>query len=251
MPAVTLNRRRIVLLLTLATCGLALAGAAVGLASRWLELPSVPCDTLLDLRGEGNLPAYWSTALLLVAGLGLLLVGQAEAPRDRRQGRAWRALGLIFLYLSADECAQLHELARRVPRDWLPDSPLFYWPWVLFGAAAVIVLSVAFWRFLWALPRDTRCHLVVAGGLYVGGALGLELLGAAIEHNHWSEGLLVLEEAAEELLEMLGVVCLLHAVLCHLGRHTPPVSLQVEPDEREQAPELIEGAVRLTRSQPA
>jgi len=50
---------------------------------------------------------------------------------------------------------------------------------------------------------------------------------------------------------MLGVVCLLHAVLCHLGRHTPPVSLQVEPDEREQAPELIEGAVRLTRSQPA
>jgi drug/metabolite transporter (DMT)-like permease len=231
MPTIVIQRRRVVALLAAISCLLAAAGAGVGLASRWMELPDVPGDTLLDLRGEGNLPAYWSTALLLLAGLCLLGVGQAEASRDRRQARAWRALGVIFLYLSADECAQLHELARRIPQSALPDSPLFYWPWVLFGGAAVIVLGMAFWRFLWALPPDTRRNLLLAGALYVGGALGLELLGATIEHQRWSEGLLVLEETAEELLEMLGVVCLLHGLLCHLSRHLPPVTLQVEPTE--------------------
>jgi hypothetical protein len=234
MTPVVVNRRRVVAILAIVTGVLCVAGAVVGLASRWLELPNVPCDTLLDLRGEGNLPAYWSTALLLVAGLLLLAVGQAEAPINRLRGRAWGALGLVFLYLSADEAASLHELARRIPRDWLPHSSLFYWPWVIFGSVAVIVLVIAFRRFLWDLPRDTRRSLILAGAVYVGGALGLEFVGAAIEAHHWSEGLLVIEETFEEGLEMIGVVLLIHALLCHLGRHLPALCVQVQPAERAE-----------------
>jgi hypothetical protein len=205
------------------------AGAAVGLGSRWLELPNVPGDVLLDLRGEGNLPAYYSTALLLVAGLLLLLMAQADGSAAPQRRGTWRALGFMFLYLSADECAQLHEVARKVPRSWLPDMALFHWPWVVLGGLAVVVVTLASYRFLRDLPTDTRRNLIVAGAVFATGALCLELLGAAIEHHGWSEAYLVVEETAEELLEMLGVVLLIRALLTHLERHVPVVSVQFAP----------------------
>jgi hypothetical protein len=40
------------------------------------------------------------------------------------------------------------------------------------------VLALLYFLFVWQLPRVTRARFIVAGLLFVGGALGFEMLGA-------------------------------------------------------------------------
>lgn len=74
---------------------------------------------------------------------------------------------------------------------------MLYFAWVIPYAVFAVVVAVAFVRFLGHLPSRTRLGFLVSGGLYVSGALGLELL------------------------EMAGVVLLLSTLLTYLHTHWP------------------------------
>ncbi len=126
-------------------------------------------------------------------------------------------LALIFSGLSVDEVASVHEVAMEPLRSLLGARGLPYFTWVVPGAAFVLAVGLAYLRFVLRLPALTRRRFVVAGGLFVGGALGLELaegwVADALGHRTPAFAALV---ALEETLEMAGLVVFVHALLCHL-----------------------------------
>jgi hypothetical protein len=96
---------------------------------------------------------------------------------------------------------------------------------------------IAYLRFFWALPSRLRTWLGVAGVIYVVGALGFEMLGAAIVSAHGGVeggGLEAWQHAAsytvEELLEMTGILMAIHALLEYIAAERMTLDLRLSND---------------------
>jgi hypothetical protein len=144
-------------------------------------------------------------------------------------------LAAIFLYLSVDEAASFHEnlgfTGLTATLKSLGDFHGLLSSWVMVGAIFVLIVAVAYLRFLAALPVRTHFLFIIAGALYVGGALGVEILGYRYvfffgEPNvNFTYFMFV---AIEEGLEMLGVVVFLYALLSHLASSMTGVQILIE-----------------------
>ena len=49
--------------------------------------------------------------------------------------------------------------------------------WLPYGVFFVFAVSIALFRFVRKLPADTRRYFLIAGGVFVTGAVGFEYLG--------------------------------------------------------------------------
>lgn len=178
---------------------------------------------------EGNVPAWYSSlALLLCAGL-LALIAASEHARGGPWTTRWAALAATFAFLAFDEAVSLHEMLILPLRTMLGATGLLYWTWVLVGAAVVLVVFVGSLPLLRALPRPTAARFLVAGAVFVSGAIGVECLsGVDAEHHGTSTALCAFLVTVEESLEMLGVVLFVRALLLHLATHCPRIELTFE-----------------------
>jgi len=204
------------------------AGLAAALAYHWLgHDKQLGLRLLLDLDGEGNLPTWWSSFLLLVAAALLGVIAGQHATRGGGDVRHWAALAAIFLGLSIDETAQIHELVGKHVHRLLATRGTLRFAWVIPGALFVAVVGFTYLRFLGRLPPATRRRVAVAGAVYVGGALGLELLeSAAVER--WGRGAAwAALSTLQEIAEMVGVVLFIHALLAHLASERHGLALRV------------------------
>jgi hypothetical protein len=88
---------------------------------------------------------------------------------------------------------------------------LLYYPWIVLGAAAVVMLGLVSIRFLRSLPRRTRRTLVFAAIVFLTGALGGMYAETHGRRNLAYGGITTIEET----LEMLGVA------IAAFGRRVP------------------------------
>lgn len=166
---------------------------------------------LLSLSYEGNLPTWASAALLAIAGL-LLAVIAAGSPVDRPR---WWLLAAGFFYISFDEVVGVHEAVDAMFEN---TGGVFYYGWVIPAAALVAVLAAFYVPFLRRLPGASRRRFVVAGAIYVTGALLLELpLGLWTEHAGPDNWVYALIDLVEESLELIGVTAFILALVDHLA----------------------------------
>jgi hypothetical protein len=197
-----------------------IAIATAGLAVELLHhgpLPDLDEDLvgLFSLSYEGNLPTWYSSGLLLACAVTLGLIAPAS---PSGQARYWSLLAGVFGYLSIDEAVGLHEQLN----DLVHLGGPLYFGWILPAGAAVLLLGIAYLRFLRALPAETRRRFVVAGALYVGGALVMEIPLGLWTEARGDGGLgYALIDFAEESLEMIGATLFLIALLRHAVRHGP------------------------------
>lgn len=178
---------------------------------------------------EENLPTYFSSFLLLVAAsLLALLAGLKRTERDPLTAH-WLLLALVFVGLSLDETLSFHERLIEPLRQRYHTSGLLRFPWVIVGAGAVLGLGAIYLPFLWALARPIRHLMLAAAALYLGGALGLEMLGGYfyIDYNDFSAASYpyMAVMTLEETCEMLGVILFIHALLTHLKTLRPTFGL--------------------------
>ena len=188
---------------------------------------------LTYLNGEATIPAWYSSSALLLCAGALAVVASAKRSRGDRWSRYWVGLALLFVYLSADESAGIHELWGKGIKDRFAPTGFFLFAWVIPGMIAVLAIGLAYLKFLWNLPAETRRAFILAGCVFVGGALGVEMLGAKHlsivgVHNFTHSLLITLEEAAE----MFGVLILLHAVLQHLATECGVALVEIRAAER-------------------
>jgi len=174
---------------------------------------------LLSLSDEGNLPT-WTSSLLLLACAAVLGLIASAAPDHRRR---WALLGLLFGYLSIDESIGLHEELNSLVDLGGP----FYFGWILPAAAIVVALGIAYLPFVRALPPPTRRRVVLAGCLYLGGALVMEIpLGLWTEAHGDGDLGYALIDFVEESLEMSGAAVFLVALLRHAAAHSPVLRIE-------------------------
>ncbi len=170
-----------------------------------------------NLEAEMGSSAWYSSLLLFLVGALMLW----SATIERRQGRGtwpgWLILGIGFVYMSLDEMSMIHEHTGALLENTPNFFGLFQFHWVEFGLAVCLVVAVAFIPFLLRLPRITAVRLVIAGAVYVGGAVGMEMVGGAISAAQGYTRLYVLATMLEETLEIVGALLALRCVSLHLA----------------------------------
>ena len=183
----------------------------------------VPLRGFFSLSYEGNLPTWLSTALLLSCALALALIGEGKAAaRDRFAGH-WLGRAAVFAYLSLDEFVSIHEHMN----TWFDFGGFLYFGWVLPAGAAFGLLGLAYLRFLGHLPAPVRRRVCLAAALYVGGALGVELVLGWWTDRAGDENLgYALIDFVEESCEMLGAALFLDTLLHYLAAGAGAVVLQ-------------------------
>lgn len=187
---------------------------------------------LLSLSYEQNVPTWYSSALLLACAL-LLAAAAAAARREtpRRDVLHWGILSAMFLYISMDETASIHEGAS----GWIYLHGVFYYSWVIPAGALVAVIGASYLRFLWRLPKRTRIQFIAAGALYVTGALIMELPLGYWADKHGSHNLgYALIDWVEETLEILGVTLFLLSLVDHLGATSVRIGFPPAPPRSEE-----------------
>jgi hypothetical protein len=179
---------------------------------------------LISLDGEHNLPSLFSTILLLSASALLTLVALLESERKGPDRWKWGILATGFLLMGLDETLSLHERMIEPLRNLLGGQHhhlgIFYFAWVVPGIALVAVLGVFFLPFLFRLPRRTAIAFVISGAIYVGGALGVELVEGWWREGHGHRNLTYhLLVSLEEGMEMVGVIAFIHALMVYIARY--------------------------------
>jgi hypothetical protein len=175
---------------------------------------------------ERSLPTLYSSVVLFIGALLLATIAHAHRRRRQPYARHWAAVALVFFLLALDEFAAFHELAIGPLRALLDikGGPLWF-AWVVPAAVAVVVFVIAFARFLGHLSRPTRHRMVAAGLLFVGGAIGVELISGSYSALHGKlDFTYALIATVEETLEMLGSAVLLYALLAYVPVRLPDVA---------------------------
>lgn len=184
-----------------------------------------------ELDGEKNIPTYFSSFILLLSSLLLFVVALVKKKEQSMYTWRWRLLAFIFLYMSVDESAGLHEMFIYPLREHFHLTGILYFSWVIVGAAVVLGLGLYYLKFLIALEPKLRFRMICAGLLYVGGALGLELIGGYYYDLHGKDNLTYsLITTIEETLEIAGVMVLMHALHSYLKNHLSQFTLQISND---------------------
>ena len=180
----------------------------------------------VDTDAEANIPTWLTSAILLVAALVMSGISKSVDPADARWRRHWGFLAAVFVLLSLDEVAQLHDITSEVVARLTEIEGVLRFSWVVFAAPLVAALALAYLKFVRALPATTRRLIALSGALYVGGALVIEVLGGWIADDlgGLSTPAYVLCTTVEELLEMLGGTLFLYAVASRSSEtHPTPV----------------------------
>ncbi len=172
---------------------------------------------------EANYPTMYSGLAIIFAASLLWKISliKSETIANRR---SWRFLSLLFLFLAADELFSLHEFLITPTKHMLGslsfDSGFLYFAWFVPYVLLMLFCGVFLIRFFFRLPQKTRVRFVLAGIVFVAGAVGMEMIGG----NYWQaqgwdvhgEDDIDLTYAAivtiEELLEMVGIALFVHAL---------------------------------------
>lgn len=182
----------------------------------------------LAFNAEYCLPAWYTSLVLALSGALLAIVTASAARKGENYLFHWAILAVMFVGLSIDEATGVHELAIDPLRNELGLSGFFHFGWVIPGMVLVTLVGLAYLPFLLAQPDRTRLVFFTAGLLYVGGALGMELVGGKLL-TLYGEASLAYQVAycIEETLEILGATLFAAGLLGHLKRHFGGVVLAI------------------------
>jgi hypothetical protein len=182
---------------------------------------------MFNLSEEGNVPTWFAATTLFASAMLLGLTWHVVRTAGEPFARHWGVLALIFLFIAIDEAAAIHELLILPVRELVSAERALYFAWVIPYGIAVLIFALAYARFMLALPRRTAILLLAAALLYVGGALGMEMLSPHVYDWTGEVSLpMFIMLLVEETLEMLGIAVLVYALLDHLARRGARVEVR-------------------------
>ena len=182
---------------------------------------------LFDLNSEKNLPTFYASASLLFCGGLLALLAVLRWPN--REWLFWAFLAVVFAFLSYDEAVEIHEgLIEPLQAAWNTSGYLRY-AWIIpYGGFALILLVSSTW-VLRSLPRRSIALFLLAGGVYVLGAIGLEMLSGNQAEIGGKDVIFEIYSLFEEVLEMAGIVVFIYALLDTIAGQLGGVKIVIPP----------------------
>ena len=232
---VYINPSRIVLVLGSLVIGVAAAHTLVHLVPYLFGISS---DKMFDLQRfcdmgeEANMPTYVSTFNLLLAGGLLALIAHYESSRQRKPDWHWWGLAIGFVLMSFDEAAMIHEglVGATLTRYFGHGQGIMYYTWYKLYIPIVILIGLLYVPFLLRLPLRYSLRLLLAGVLFLSGAIGFEMLESYLV-SHGLRGRSV-SRLFEETGEMLGVVLAIHVFSLYLADNDVALLLRFRQQSR-------------------
>lgn len=183
-----------------------------------------------NLDREMNLPTWYSALMLAFCALLLRAIAQGKKTQHDRYYRHWHLLSIIFWLMAIDEVLTIHELliipdiAKALKLPWFLHSM-----WVIPATVAVVFFTKQYWQFTLHLPPKSRFHFVLAAIVYVGGALGMEMVGSYFAELEGQQHLTyALMAVLEEVMEMIGTVIFIYGLLFYIGQWTQDLQVQIK-----------------------
>lgn len=172
---------------------------------------------LFTFDDETNIPTFYSSLALFFCAALLSIIAAAHK-RNGFSSLPWFGLAAVFLLLSIDEAASVHEKLTIPFRDLLNTSGFLYFAWVIpYGIAAALFCSL-YIRFLLRLPKKTMFLFIASGATYISGAAGFEMISAYRAYSHGVNDLIYsLITTCEEFLEILGIVIFIYSLLLYIS----------------------------------
>jgi hypothetical protein len=184
-------------------------------------LPDFPGRDLIveefNIDNEGNFPSLYSALLLLTCSFLIKVISEIKKRERDRYTFYWQSLAVIFLCLSLDELLSLHEAVITPLKRVFGFNGFLSNAWVVPAAILLIFFIFFFLKFFLSLPTQIKVSILLAGFLYVGGAMGMEMISGKYSdlygQENFSYEILV---TIEESLEMFGIVVMINFLLSYL-----------------------------------
>jgi hypothetical protein len=163
--------------------------AMVAIGHLYFRIEFGALTRLLDMDLEANLPALYNVLLFFLGAFLFYLVGRSEPAAKARS--PWYLMAGVFVFLGFDEGAQIHEklmlvTLRLMGHEEGSDGTLgwLYYAWTIpYGIAALALFAVL---APWFLRLETRLRwgFLVAGAIYIGGALVMEAYSGKVAESY-------------------------------------------------------------------
>lgn len=223
---IAIVRRKVITLLTLIVVLLTIASIS-GQIYKYFIGGDRYLVSLFNLDAEWNIPTVFQAFTLLLCSGVILIIGVSMREMGDRFSKHWIALAIIFCGMSLDEVIQFHEQTIRPLRSLLGAKGIFYHAWVIPASAFVIIFVLWYLKFLMHLPVNTRWLFVISGTLYCMGVIGLEAIGGSFIASSGQENFgYAMIANVEEVLEMVGMVVFLYALMGYMGSNVGTVEFE-------------------------
>ena len=174
--------------------------------------------TFFDVDQEKNLPTWYSSIQLSVAGLLCLLIYLFEKYSSKItivSRLFWIGLGLTFLFLSLDELVQLHEIFDHRGLFGITKHARWYVYYIPITVIFIIIFSL-FSRIIFKNKSHILKYFCVGGVIFLAAALCGDMVKEIIfSHKSLSSipAILTIQTTIEEFMEMIGISICLTSIL--------------------------------------
>lgn len=190
---------------------------------------------LFDFNLEANMPTYFSSLILLCDAILLGLIGKRYKVLGQKFLH-WYGLAAIFVFLSLDEMIQIHEQLRAPVEALLNTSGILYFAWFIPYIAVTIIIAIAYFKFMIRLPKQILKLFIIAGVLYISGAVVMEAIsGMHAEKNGEDNLTYYLMYTIEETLEMSGAIVFLYALLKYITNGFKNFKIKFKPKKNKMS----------------
>lgn len=182
-----------------------------------------PYFTRFDLDQEMSVPTWFSQFLFLFSAILLFVVRSLPRELEAKRTKYWTFLACLFVYFSIDDVAMIHEQFNDPVRALVENIPFanqLDTPWVLLALVLLIPLGLYLIRFLRSIDKRTCGQLMLAGTVFLLGAIGVELIST--NFGGFEYKMIV---ALEETLENLGLVLFIRTLLLYIERQASNIGI--------------------------
>ncbi|WP_209402303.1 hypothetical protein [Pseudozobellia sp. WGM2] len=197
---------------------------------------------LFDFNEETNIPTFYSSLTLLACSLLLYYIYRSKILKDY-SAKSWLMLSGVFLFLGIDEMASIHEQIMVLLQNSFEFTGVFYYAWIIPYGIAIIISAIVYLPFLWSLPKQIKALFILSACLFIGGAVGVEIIGGQHDEMYGKHNLTYsLLYTIEELLEMIGVAIFLYALLVYIELYSGFENLKIKVESVSQSSNKIQEA---------
>lgn len=184
--------------------------------------------SLFFVDREKNFPTMYSALLLVLCAVILFVIASIKHKQPGSYYPHWLGLAYGFLLMACDEFVMLHELFIKPMTEVLGKhrNDLLHFSWVVVGIAVVVLVGLIYLRFLIKLPRRTMWLFIIAGVIYISGAVGMEMAGGIVVKVFGEMTReYIIASALEESLEFAGTVLFIYGLLDYLNHQVSGIQL--------------------------
>ena len=140
---------------------------------------------LFDMDSEISLYTWYSTTILLFVPACLLAyVGYKKKQSGDKFAWSWFVVSGIFLFLSVDDGAMIHEKFSTINRltglQDLLGGGIFAWSWWVIYLPIAVILAIILFRWFMSLPTKTKILICARIAIAIIGQMGMEAISGMI-----------------------------------------------------------------------